>query len=256
MDEWFTQHGGLLLWGAILGVIGATLVSLAFYWLSLKPRRFGWQVMSMNRILSVPDDERKKLRVIYGDDDVTDPNIVVLRIGNVGKAEIAKSDFDGHVTISFDKAKLLARSVTAVSSKDVRPQLGATVDLGTEGAQAAWAVSLEPMLLNPGEWFEIQFVTDGELVGPTLRGRIAGQKVLREIEFDNTPFGRRAGLIGTMIAAAVAVFTILEFLGVDTVSTTPVVVGGAVSIAIIISASLPRMWERSRAISREAPSTK
>jgi hypothetical protein len=56
--------------GAVVGIVATIIVGFICYWLTLRPKRFGWQLMSMNRILRVPDDQRKKLKVVYDDSEV------------------------------------------------------------------------------------------------------------------------------------------------------------------------------------------
>ena len=106
------------------------------------------------------------LKVVYDDLEVDSPNIVVLRVGNSGKAEIHGDDFDGPVRIEFNESRLLAASVSRKLDESIN------IDIVRDGDKS---VSFTPRLLNVGEWVELQFVTDGLLEVPKVHARVAGQ---------------------------------------------------------------------------------
>lgn len=150
--------------GNILGILGL-ITGVWFFLLSRKPKRFGYQVISKTRILA-HQSRALPLQVVYDGREVSSPNIIVLRVGNTGKAEIRAQDYDGLVEMEFRSSHILSSTVSGQSDDAI------TVDLGMEGRNA---VTFSPPLLNPGEWIELQFVTDGPLEIPKIHSRVAGQ---------------------------------------------------------------------------------
>jgi hypothetical protein len=141
--------------GNILGVVGV-VTGFWFYWISRKPKRFGWQVMSKVQIINFKG-QSLPLKVVYDGHDVYSPNIIVFRVGNSGKAPIHRDDYDGPVRIEFTKGKLLAA--------DVSRKFVDAIDVKVERTSPT-SIAFTPSLLNAGEWIEFQFVTDGPLKFP------------------------------------------------------------------------------------------
>ncbi|MDQ0923340.1 hypothetical protein QF038_001848 [Pseudarthrobacter sp. W1I19] len=148
--------------GNILGVLGL-VTGFWFYWLSRKPKRFGWQTISKTKIMA-HQSEVLPLQVMYAGREVTSPNILVVRIGNTGKAVIHAADFDGPVKITFGISTLLSFTF---SSSDEGISVAVEQDLNSLACKLS--------MLNPGEWVEFQFVTDGPLEVPEVHARVAGQ---------------------------------------------------------------------------------
>jgi hypothetical protein len=145
--------------------VAALITGFIFYWLSRRPKRFGWQSISTLPIVRA-NTRNLPLKVVYDGQEVSSPNLIVLRLGNVGKAEIRASDFDGPVRIEFPKGQLLASSISATVPDDLQLELDTTVPN---------CVSFTPSLLNAGEWVDLRFVTDGPVYVPTVHARVAGQ---------------------------------------------------------------------------------
>lgn len=163
MNEFWGWFGGQ--WGNFVGAAGL-VTGVIFYWLSRKPKRFGWQLISSTSIVSRVG-KSLPLSVVYDGQDVVSPNVVIIRTGNLGKAALRAHDFDGPVRIEFQKSRLLAASITDASATDIAPELNQT-DMNS--------VSFTPSLLNAGEWINLQFVTDGPLEAPvSMPGWLAKQ---------------------------------------------------------------------------------
>lgn len=150
--------------GNILGVAGL-VTGFIFYWLSRKPKRFGWQVISTTEIVSFKG-RSLPLKVVYEEQEVYSPNLIVLRLGNAGKAEIRPSDYDGLVRVEFSKGRMLACDI----SRKLNEQIVAEVTRDTP-----MSVTVAPSLLNAGEWIDLQFITDGPVETPKVSARIAGE---------------------------------------------------------------------------------
>lgn len=119
--KWLGEQFGNIL--AVLGLI----TGLWFYLLSRKPKRFGYQVISKTRILA-HQSRALPLQVVYEGREVSSPNIIVLRVGNTGKAEILAQDYDGPVKVEFSSSQILSSTVSGQSDDAI------IVDVGLGGA--------------------------------------------------------------------------------------------------------------------------
>jgi hypothetical protein len=197
------QRRGSHLCAAVLAAISLAL-ALFFY---LRPRRskwLSWNYPTANRIIRVSPlqrDRLNQLKVVYVEREVENPNIIVLRIANAGREEIRADDFTRQITILFKQSKLLARDVIDRSSEDI----DVTFKVDTSAPNE---VAVNPLLLNAGEWIEIQCVTDGPIERPPLRARIAGQTRepanLAVVQHKRTKRVLLGGLICSFIAAVVS----------------------------------------------------
>lgn len=151
--------------GNILSFVGGVIVSFVFYWISRRPKRFGWQMISATRIVSAKG-RSLPLVVVYDGQEVSSPNIAAIRVGNSGKSEITVEDYDGPVRITFGQSKVLACDI----SERLHGRITASVT-----KEPPSSVVFSPTLLNPGEWLDLQIITDGPLEIPKVDARIAGQ---------------------------------------------------------------------------------
>jgi hypothetical protein len=177
-------------------IVLALVTGFWFYWLSRKPKRFGWELITQTRIISARS-RALPLTVVYDGHEVDSPNIIVVRVGNTGKAELRALDFDGPVMLEFARSRLLSASVSRKRDESI------TVDFD----QTEKSISFTPTLLNAGEWVEFQFVTDGALEVPSIHARVAGQAG-RILDVDKR---KRAwapwGMAGIMVASVAPIVT-------------------------------------------------
>ena len=112
--------------------------------------------------------------------ELASPAIYEYRIKNTGKRAIDATDFAGPVTISVADGEIQYVYVTAVSTDGV-------ADIGmSDGDGQPQSRGVRPNLMNPGEWFDIQVVTDKSDEEPKLTARIREQ---------TRPMRRRDGLL-------------------------------------------------------------
>lgn len=194
---WWAEHWEFVLGIVIGGALGA-LINWIFYRKAEKPKRLAWEVMSANRIIHAEPNQRKRLKVVYEDQDVESPNIIVLRIGNGGKKEIVADDFPEPIWVDFGEAKIIGIDTSARSNEKVAGKI--VLDPSNFGR-----FGFTPRLFNRDEWIEFQFVTDGPLVTPKLYARYAGQFFFMNEHPTRVPLLRgRTSLILGITAGVVA----------------------------------------------------
>lgn len=114
--------------------------------------------------------------------EVRDPYLLGMELLNSGRTPIMASDFDGHLRIAADQTVLVYR-VVASEPKNLR----VSISRGEGDDQ----LLVSPILLNPGDKFTIEAITEGE---PSLsvQARLAGVKSVRELSKET--IGRKAFL--------------------------------------------------------------
>jgi hypothetical protein len=160
----FWELHGETVWASIAAVFITAIVGWAFYWLTVRPKRFSWEIMSINPIIRAPDSARKSLQVLYDGDKKDSPNVVLMRFGNTGRKSIRPTDFDGPIRLTFDQPTLLSTSTPDV-------EYGFSYDL-VEDMQG---VQITPRLIKKGEYIDVQFITDGPLEPPQVDLRFDGK---------------------------------------------------------------------------------
>ncbi|PKO32340.1 MAG: hypothetical protein CVU34_16260 [Betaproteobacteria bacterium HGW-Betaproteobacteria-7] len=128
---------------------------------------------------------RGRLHITFDGREVQRLSSFELHIFNDGNAPIAPADFIQPISVEFtDGAHIFGVMTTETSS----PDLG--VQITRKGVQ----FTVEPLLLNPGDAFSLQFLIelpdDDQVVQPQIHGRVTGVKC-----FSRKPFrsGRRTG---------------------------------------------------------------
>jgi hypothetical protein len=154
----------------IVGFVLGALTNWFFYRRAEKPKKLGWTPNSRNLIISAAANQRQHLSVVYRGQSVENPYVLELSILNVGKQEIRETDFTEPISIDFGDTKLLAHDIIRRSS----PKLTGRFHVETSKPNL---VQFTPELLNPDEWMEFQFVTEGGSGWPRIDTRFAGQAI-------------------------------------------------------------------------------
>ena len=175
---------GETVWASIAAVFITAVIGWLFYWLTVRPKRFSWEVMSLNPLISAPDSADLALEVIAGGEKMTNPNIMVIRLGNTGRKSIHEKDFDGPITLKFDTTMLI--------SSDLPVKRG--FSYGT--VMTSKTEEITPRLIKPREYTDLQFITDGPLEPPEIDVRFDGKagpiansvKIDQRVEWSSTLF--------------------------------------------------------------------
>jgi hypothetical protein len=160
----FWEQHSETVWASIIAAIIAWTFGYIYYRLAIRRKRFSWEVMSQNRIIRAPDSTRTALEVLYGGKKMENPNIVVMRFGNTGWNSIHPTDFDGPITLTFERPLLLDVGAPPVEH-------GFLCSRNCVGQ----VVELKPQLIQRGEYIDLQFITDGPLEPPKVELRFDGK---------------------------------------------------------------------------------
>jgi hypothetical protein len=170
-DNWFA------LAGVLVGLLGGWLIAL---W-QREPKRLDFEIVNSVAILT-PHAEmiRGSLQVLYDDVPLNDPHIVTIRIVNTGKRAVVRDDFVQPIEIEYENNAPFDGNVVEESHEGLfQPES----IFGEDGESVI--PSMLPELMNPGDFFAVQLLSDG---GPGLidvRCRFADQaRAMRRINHD------------------------------------------------------------------------
>lgn len=162
----------------------ALVVAWATYRSQSEQRGIEYLVLSNQRLVSprVAGD----LEVSFRGQVVEAPALTVLRMVSTGDRAIAAAAFEGPLVVTLAGARrVVSASVSAMRPRDL------PVVLSSEGD----AVHVDPLLLNPGDFLEIQALTEGQPEHVRVSGRIADVKPRRRTQL---PYPPGSGLEGEM----------------------------------------------------------
>ena len=164
MPEWVTQPG------TIIGIAGL-VVALIIAYLQWRPKRLDYLV-TVDRDLAPGVEGWPNASVRVGDQVLVQPRLLGLRFVNTGRVAIRKEDFEVPLTIKLGETVVTHRVV------DFEPL---NLRFFARPADDGRALTLDPTLLNPGDWFEYELLLDGKPSSIIIDGRIAGVKAVRDV---------------------------------------------------------------------------
>lgn len=170
-----------------LGVtIIAAAIGLVTYLRRHRVKRLSYLVLRKDRL--GPRSSYFPLDVSFAGEPVLDPTISVTRILNSGEEPLTADDFE--VPLNFDVGDTAAVRAFAIVSRRP-PDLEPKLVLNREGH-----VSVEPLLLNSGDMFEVQLLTSGAPREITLTGRVKGVTTIDRVR--QLPYPPGSGREGEM----------------------------------------------------------
>ena len=122
-------------------------------------------------MLSQRSKELDKIEIRYEGEAISDPYLMLVRFVNTGNKPIVPEDFKWPVHVEIEGLEKFPLSVGVAATSN--PDLGAEVALEPDGG------TLEPLLLNPGDWVTMSLLLDGAPSTWKVRGRVVGVKEFR-----------------------------------------------------------------------------
>lgn len=160
--------------GVVLALITASLSAL-WTWRrrELKELTRMWRV---SPLLEVGSKVQAEISITFRGFPVRSLQLHEVGFVSTGNRPIARADFDQPIRISFgEKAQVLSWRISASRPLELPVQL---LKEHAEGATVR-TVSIEPLLLNAGDGFSIEFLVEGDALLETLC-RISGVERIRE----------------------------------------------------------------------------
>lgn len=230
-----------------LGVAVAVL-ALAIAWLTYRNesgrKQLEYLVVSVQRLVS--PRVATELVVSFDGRVVEDPSLTVLRLVSSGALGIPADTFEGPVTITLHGST----SIVSASVSAIRPD-SLPVVLTSAGNQ----IHIEPLLLNPGDFIEVQALAAGQPTQVSVDGRITDVLPKRRTSLPyppgSGPEGQMVGMDKFMWSVPELVLALLTyiFISIARLSTTATIawaVAATVLFFVIYPLQVRRLVRRRR----------
>jgi hypothetical protein len=155
----------------ILGLIVAVISILITISIAIRQRRpkiVTYELALNRRIITRTSYQTTGAFVVmYGDRRLDNPYLAVVRVTNAGKVEVRAEDWQEPITLKTN-SEIIDSGVVGTSSDGLRADI-----INRE----EHSVSCSKVLLNQGEWFDIQMLVDGSDGISDVSARIAGARL-------------------------------------------------------------------------------
>jgi hypothetical protein len=205
MWPWVVEHWEFVV-GTAIALVGI-VIAIATIVYQRQPKQLDWELRNDVRLVSPHARRlREKLELRYNDKPMDDPRVLILSVRNTGKKAVSEHDFIGGdpISITYEQNPPVDMQLIEASDGLSIDELAESV-LVVQGTRSTLDVSLRiiPRLLNPGEWFDVQLLSDRDHGDVSVTARFADQKrPMRRLDM-GAP-GRRRLILLAVIAGLVA----------------------------------------------------
>ncbi|MBN4956941.1 hypothetical protein JY411_00680 [Stenotrophomonas maltophilia] len=182
MSGKWTAIAGLAL--AMLGI----LVPLVLWMADTDSREIEVRILSKaNLNPSLPTGVDGEMEFAIGGRRVVKPYYVVVQVTNAGNRSIAAADVERPLTLAMGNVEIAQAQVLTSQPAALKPEL----------ERQERQLVVKPLLLNPGDSFQIGFLTSGAEPSVTAQARIAGISDVRVVSSlsDDTVVGKSFRLV-------------------------------------------------------------
>lgn len=201
------------IWQFISVIVALITASLSALW-TWRRREFKelTRIWRVSPLLEVGNKVQAEISISFRGLPVRSLELHEVGFVNTGNRPIARTDFDQSVRISFgQKAQILSWRISASRPLDLPVQL---LEKPTEGATLR-TVSIEPLLLNAGDGFYVEFWVEGDAFLETLC-RISGIERIREAPIGaDGPDKIDNAFSYIPMSAGVLVFAVSSYMGMN-----------------------------------------
>lgn len=157
---------------AVLLALTAILVSIFVYLKQRMRKSLSYEILSLNPLLSVENEIKSDLQILYKGKTVEQVHLIVLKFINTGNMPILSKDYEHPVSLSFgEEAKVLTTEITEKNPDSLRPS--ASIE--------EKEIVLKPILLNPKDSVTLKMLVT-KFSKVAVDGRIAGVREIKETE--------------------------------------------------------------------------
>src|SRR5215467_10743601 len=131
---------------ALLGVFLTSIISVVIYRRQQSRKAINYKVISDTSLLSVKEEVKGSIKVLFGTKPVSNARLVILKIWNSGNTPILPTEYIDPIRIGFgNNAEILDAEILEAAPSDFKDKAKASLKLDTDN------VVLDPLLLNSGD---------------------------------------------------------------------------------------------------------
>ncbi len=169
---------GQFLTVAIIAII-AIVVTIILYLIQRQRKSLSWEIISNTPLLSIDEEIRGDLQVLFAGKPVHDVQLIIFKIINSGNVPIKSTDYERPIKLKFgENALILTAKVTEKTPSSLE------TPIKNEGT----SVVLEPTLMNEGDSFTIKMLVNQFDDQITVNGRIEGVKDIQKTTASKVQF--------------------------------------------------------------------
>lgn len=175
------DQSSLQLIGTILIPLVAIALSLILYLKQRQKKSLEYVVQTSIPIISPPVKE--KFELLFEGNPVDAVQLMTIRIVNTGNLPILPNDYHEHIGIEFAAdSRVLSAEITKTFPDKLK----------VSATESTNRITLQPVLLNGGDWFTVKALIASYKPEITINGRISGVKqICRHVN----PAERLAGIV-------------------------------------------------------------
>jgi len=157
---------------AVLLALVAVFVPILVYLKQRTRKSLSYEILSLNPLLSVENEIKGDVQILYQSKTVEQVHLIVLKIINTGNMPILSTDYERPISLSFgEESKILTTEITGKNPDSLRPS--ARIEEGM--------IVLAPILLNVRDSVTLKMLVN-KFGKVTVDGRIAGVREIKETE--------------------------------------------------------------------------
>lgn len=184
----------------ILAVV-AICITVVFFLVARRRKRLSY-MLSDTRVLGVHEAVNpSRVEILFDGAAVTDVRLVVITVNNSGNEPIRADDFERPLRFRWaEPARILTAEVVEADPETLQPTVSAGVN----------EIVLEPLLLNPGDWFRTKTLINqaGKL---SVEARVVGVKrITKTIASDKATSDRTIRLLAIMGFVGVLILLLMS----------------------------------------------
>lgn len=194
--------------GAVLALV-AIIVSVFLYRRQRRNKELSYEIISNTALLTMEEDVRQKMQILFNGKPMEQVYLVVLRIVNSGNLPILTTDYVRPVSLSFgEEAQILTAEIAETNPRSLHAS--AKID--------GKRVVILPTLLNQGDTIKLKMLVGKSIGQITVDGRIVGVKDIKKTRELVYP------LVGLVLTTISTILILIGFasIGLNSVLGRPV----------------------------------
>ena len=185
----------------IIAII-AIIVTIILYLIQRRRKSLSWEIISNTPLLSIDEEIRGNLQVLFAGKPVQDVQLIILKIINSGNVPIKSTDYERPINLKLgENALILTAKVTEKNPS------GLETPITNEGTR----VVLEPTLMNEGDSFTIKMLVNQFDDQITVDGRIVGVKDIQKTTSSKVQFTLNFDYFGLTLISIFLILLIILF---------------------------------------------
>lgn len=244
----------LALGGVLVGLAGVAVAIWAVQG-QRRPKQLDYFVVSSAGLLR-PEAQRMRepLSIDYDGVPMRTPWLATIRVVNTGKQAVEAADYVDPIRVTYERNPPFDGYVAATSRDGLWPEgqsiWPADPAAPTDSSEPLGTHEIHPPLLNPGEWLEVQLLSDGDPGGLTVQAAFPDQSRPMQSAQIRGPQLRRQRLQRVFLsmlfggAVGILVSTVLRGgpLGAFEVLVLITVIGGALVLLAFATLADEKNW--------------